>query len=192
MQSLSGRVRVGLALALALTLSSGAGARVLVSQADALAETFGDAELDRQRLLLSEEEHARLGERAGSELSSRLIVYYEAKRDGQVVGRAYFDDHVVRTMPEVVMIALEADGAVRRVETLAFHEPRQYEAPRRWLAQYDGKSPSSKMKLGRDIAALGGATLTARAIDRAIRRSQAIDQLVRTRAVEAVETSTNR
>ena len=117
-------------------------------------------------------------ELARMKMPSALVARYIARRDGEVVGRAYVDTHVVRTKRESLLISLNPRGLVRRIDVTAFLEPREYLAPERWLQQYDTRRLDDELSLQRAIRPIAGATLTTMAVNAAVRRVLAIDQVL--------------
>ena len=91
-----------------------------------------------------------------------------------MVGFAYIDTHRVRTLPETLLVILEVDGSVRRVEVAAFREPLDYKPGDSWYRQFDDEELDRDLSLDRDIRPITGATLTARATTDAVRRVLAI------------------
>jgi hypothetical protein len=172
-----------LALA-ALALAPGAAeARVLVTVDEALALAFPGAALERTTVYLAPEEVARARELAGGEETPPAIVHaYRAMRDGALAGTAYFDVHVVRTLEETVMVAVDPLGRVARVETLAFDEPPDYLPRAAWYRQFDGRALDADLELRRAIRPVAGATLTARATTDAVRRALALYRVLAERA----------
>ena len=150
--------------------ASPAPAVVLLTQEEALGEVFSGAEVERQTEFLSEEQVAEIQERAGSELGSRIVIRYRGTREGQLVGTAYFDAHLVRTLPETIMVLLGREGSVQRVEVLSFEEPRDYLPRARWFEQFHGKLLDDDLALNRSIRGVTGATLSSRAVTQAVRR----------------------
>jgi Na+-translocating ferredoxin:NAD+ oxidoreductase RnfG subunit len=73
------------------------------------------------------------------------------------------------------------DGTVKRVEVVAFLEPPEYMPSERWYQQFEGQQLDEDLTLDRDIHAVTGATLTAKATTAAVRRMIAIDQIVQRR-----------
>jgi hypothetical protein len=88
---------------------------------------------------------------------------------------------VVRTKRESLLIALDADGALRRIDVTAFLEPPEFQAPAAWLAQFDGRVLNDDLALNRAIRPVAGATLTARATTEAVRRVMALDAVIEER-----------
>ena len=150
----------------------------LVSREEALAAVFPGATIDADRVYLSDAQAARIAELARGEMETKIIARYVATQGGRVVGRAYVDTHVVRTKRESLLISLGADGRVRRIDVTAFLEPPEYLAPEPWMRQYDAKPLGDDLAIQRAIRPIAGATLTARAVNGAVRRILALDRVL--------------
>jgi hypothetical protein len=95
-----------------------------------------------------------------------------------VLGYAIIDTHLVRTLPETFMVVLTPDGAVRRVEILAFHEPPEYAPTGGWLRQFEGRALDDDLRLRGGIQGITGATLSATAMTAGVRRALALFQVI--------------
>jgi len=166
------------ALAACAALAAVAGARVLLTVEEALALAFPDATIERRTVFLTTAERARVAELAGGEPGSAIVHPYVARRDGALVGTAYFDAHLVRTLAETVMVTVDAQGRLGRVEVLSFDEPPEYLPRRAWYRQFDGRSLDAELELRRAIRPVAGATLTARATTAAARRVLALHRVL--------------
>jgi electron transport complex protein RnfG len=131
-------------------------------------------------VLVTDEQIARVADAGGGELSGAMVTRYVATASGEPIGYAYLDTHRVRTLPETLMVVLEPDGRVRRVEVVAFREPLEYIPRDSWYGQFEGERLSDELALKRDIRPVTGATLTARATTEAVRRILAIHEVVGT------------
>lgn len=151
----------------------------LPTREEVLARVYPGAEAKIERLFLTEEQVRRIEELAGSAPPSAYVVRYRLTQEGKEVGRAYVDTHVVRSKRETLLICLDAEGDIRRVEVVAFQEPPEYRLPEPWFEQYRGKSLADGLRLQRDIRPVVGATLSTLAAALAIRRILALDQLTR-------------
>ena len=149
-----------------------------ISREQALAAIYPGAEIRAERIFLTEAQMKQAREAAGVDVPSSLIARYLAVRDGSVAGRAYVDTHVVRTKRESLLICLDPLGKVKRIEVTAFLEPPEYQAPRAWYDQYNGKSLNEDLRLHRAIRPIAGASLTAQAAADAARRVMAIDRVL--------------
>jgi hypothetical protein len=166
--------------AVAVILAGSAAATVLVTLDDALKLAFPDAETARETLFLSDEERSEIEALCGQELSGGLATRFVARSDqGEILGYAYVDTHVVRTLPETVLVVIDPSGAVRRVEVVSFREPLDYVPREGWYRQFDGEELDDDLQLKRDIRPVTGATLTARATADAVRRVLAIHQVAK-------------
>lgn len=143
-----------------------------MSQKDALALAFPGAAPERRTAFLTEEQAAAAEKAARAKLGSRLWTYYVAGSTA-----AYFESHPVRTMDETVMVVLR-DGKVAFVEVLAFAEPPDYMASPRWLRQLEGRGLDDELALRRGLRGITGATLTAEALTRAVRRVLAVHEVI--------------
>ena len=173
------------ALAVGLFLTGGAAeVRAQLTLQEALAGAFPPpATVERRTAFLSAQDLNAVQADAGRDApaTQRVVTYYLARQDGKPVGVAYFDNHRVRTLNEVVMIVVEpghrgkgGKDRIRSVEVLRFAEPPEYHASDPWLDQFKGKSLDPELSLRRSIANMTGATLTSNAIVRATRRVLAI------------------
>ena len=162
-------------LALGLIAIVGGGLAAQVTREDALALAFPGAAIMAERIFLTRAQQEDATSRAGERIPSALVARYLASIDGKVVGRAYVDTSVVRTKRETLLISMDAAGRVRRIDVTAFLEPAEYVPPDAWLRQYEGRPLSDDLAINRAIRPLAGATLTARAVNSAVRRVLAVD-----------------
>ncbi len=103
---------------------------------------------------------------------------YVAHRDGSLVGTAYFDVHRVRTLEETLLVVVQPDGTVGRVEVVSFDEPLDYLPRDGWYRQFDGRPLDDDLDLDRAIRSVSGATLTAVATTAATRRVLALHRIL--------------
>jgi len=170
--------RLTFAFAIGAALVTAAPSQAQISRDQALAVTYPGAEIRPERVFLTDAQVRKAREMSGGEVPSSLIARYIALRDGKVVGRAYVDTHTVRTKNESLLIMLDESGRVKRIEVTAFLEPPEYQAPRAWYDQYNGKGLTDDLRLHRAVRPIAGASLTAKATTDATRRVLAIDQVL--------------
>jgi hypothetical protein len=173
-----------MALALALASASASSAKVFLTVDEALALAFPGCAVEPRTVYLTESQLARARELASVEIRSAMVRPYLARCDGRVAGAAYFDTHRVRTLPETLMIVVDAEGSLERVEILAFREPEDYIPRDTWYDQFAGERLDRELSLKRRIRGVTGATLTARATTEAIRRVLALDRVINEGAAE--------
>jgi hypothetical protein len=172
----SRRLLPGLLLLAGLALP--AGAKVFLTVDEALKLAFPGCKVARRTAFLTPEQVRRVRELSQGEVPSALVNYYVATRGGQPAGTAYFDTHRVRTLPETLMILVDPEGRVGRIEVISFREPEEYLPRGAWYEQFRGKALGPDLQLKRDIRPVTGATLTARATTDAVRRVLALHQIL--------------
>jgi len=159
---------------LAVFMAVEAEAKVFYSQNEALELAFPDAEeVSAKTFILDGDQVERIESLAKCELDSKLVKIYTGMREGEVIGYALIDVHNVRTLPEAFMIVLNPSGEVRSLRVLAFHEPLEYKPTNRWYSQFDNQSLDAPLRVGGDIHGVVGATLSAHATTRGVRRALA-------------------
>jgi len=178
---LSGGVRRrALAIAAGALLASRLEAKVFLTKEEALRLAFPGAAVPRAAAYLTDAQRHEAQKLSGDpELPAALAAYYAAVKDGQTVGTAYFDAHLVRTLPETIMVVVDPRGMIARIEVLSFDEPEDYLPRGTWYGQFTGKALNDEMSLTRGIRPVAGATLTARATTDAARRVLALHRVLR-------------
>lgn len=166
---------IGLVAAL-VGVASPVHAQVFLTRDEALRLAFPEpARIERQTAYLQERDLEEIERAAGVDPGGRVVTYYVGHGASGPLGAAYFDVHRVRTMAEVLMIVVDPDGNVSRIEILRFAEPREYLAPDGWLEQFEGRGLSEDLIAGDAVVAITGATLTSRAVTGAVRRTLALN-----------------
>ena len=155
-----------------------AAARVYMTQDEALRLAFPDPQTrERRTLYLDDAQAEKAATLAGAPVDTRVVPYYVGSSVGGVTGYAFFDTHLVRTLPETVMVRLTPAGAISAIDILSFDEPEDYKVNPRWLDQFKGRRGDDPARLPAGIRAMTGATLSARAVTDAARRVLALYRL---------------
>jgi len=144
-------------------------AKVFHTQESAFAEFYPGARIEKETYYLSEAEQTELEEATQGKINP-VIHSYQVFRGAALVATAYLDKHLVRTLPEILMVSIRPDDTVEAVRLLVFKEPREYIPRGRWYQQFEGRGLNPNLALHHDIDGVTGATLTARASVHAVRR----------------------
>ena len=145
---------------------------------EALRLAFPGCEVARRTAWLTPAQVRQAKDLSGVDVPSALVTWYEARRNGQPAGTAWFDTHRVRTLPETLMVVVDPQGRVARLEVISFREPEEYMPKGGWYAQFLGRRLDPDLALKRGIHPVTGATLTARATASAVRRVLALHQVI--------------
>jgi Na+-translocating ferredoxin:NAD+ oxidoreductase RnfG subunit len=150
----------------------------LVTREEALAAVFPEATVVSERVFLSDTQIKRVAELSRGDVYAKLYARYIATRSGVLIGRAYVDTHEVRTKKQSLLVSLNESGRVRRIDVTVFLEPPEYIATPSWMRQFNNKALDKDLAIQRSIQPIAGATLTAQAVNQAVRRVMAIDQVL--------------
>lgn len=172
--------KIAALLILLLAWTGAASAKVFVTVDEALRLAFPgcpDCDIARRTAWLTPAQVKQAKDLSGVDVPSALVTWYEARRNGQPAGTAWFDTHRVRTLPETLMVVVDPQGRVARLEVISFREPEEYMPRGGWYAQFLGRRLDPDLALKRGIHPVTGATLTARATASAVRRVLALHQV---------------
>lgn len=154
-------------------------AKVFHSRSEAMDLAFPGADrVDARTYVLTDDQVSQVEGIAHTGLDTKLVKLYTGWKQGEIVGYAFIDLHTVRTLPEAFLVVLTPDGVVRTLRVLAFHEPLDYLPADRWYRQFDEKKLGEPLRVGRDIHGIVGATLSARATTRGVRRALALYEVL--------------
>ena len=153
-------------------------AEIFYSKTEAMELAFATGtEIEPLSLFPDEEQTAKIQQDAKVKLDSGLFTFYVGKSQGKILGYAAIETGTVRTKPETLMIVLTADGELRNVYTLAFHEPPEYQPPQAWFEKLYNR-PLAEMDFNKGVDGISGATLSTRAAINSIRKVMAIYQVM--------------
>jgi hypothetical protein len=155
-----------------------ASAKVFVTTDEALRLAFPGCEVARRTAYLTPRQVQKAQELSGADVPGALVAWHEARCGGQPAGTAFFDTHRVRTLPETLLIVIDPQGRVARLEVISFREPREYMPRAAWYAQFQGHKLDRELELTTGIHPVSGATLTARATTSAVRRVLALREVI--------------
>ena len=159
--------------------AAAARAEVFHSQKEAIELAFPDADrVELETHVLTDEQAKRVEELSRAPVETRIVRIWRGIRGGEVQGYAMIELHTVRTHPEAFLVVLSPEGSVRSLRVLAFHEPLEYMPTGRWYEQFGGKSLDDALRVGGDVHGIVGATLSAQATARGVRRALALHRVL--------------
>jgi Na+-translocating ferredoxin:NAD+ oxidoreductase RnfG subunit len=141
----------------------------------------GATSFERETILLTPSQQKAGADAAAQNEIGGLVTRYVARTESGTAGFAYLDKHLVRTLPQTLMVAVDAEGALVGMKVLAFREPTEYIARDGWMEQFRGKTVEDEIRMKKNIDGITGATLTARAVTQCARRTLAIHQVLEQR-----------
>lgn len=176
-------------LCISLALSGVSYAFVLLTKKQAFKKVFGKGrEIVTETKRLKGETLARIKKRLGGKLvhyqkgseSKRVkgktkIDFHFVLKDGQKAGVAIIDVEPGKWGPVKFIIAMDLKGAVRKVRVMSYQEKRGRPIARlSFLRQYRGKTSKSRLKVGKDITGVSGATISSISATFAVKKAIAL------------------
>jgi Na+-translocating ferredoxin:NAD+ oxidoreductase RnfG subunit len=128
----------------------------------------------KKSLILTKEEAKEIQKKAKSKLSSKIVRYYEVKKENSTVGHAILLKQRIRTKNAAIFYMVDANKTMIAIEIISFKEPIEYKPNSTWKEIFIGKTTEDTLVAGKDIATISGATMSARAISNAARLALAI------------------
>lgn len=116
---------------------------------------------------------ARLFKETGHRESDTLVrLNYAQERTGELAGVYRVASELGKYRPFEFLVALGPDLKVKDIVVMNYRESRGGEVRReRFLRQYRGKSAASPVRLNRDVLGISGATLSAWAVNRGVKKT---------------------
>jgi len=120
---------------------------------------------------LTQSEQETIHAACGSRWPSDTILVWLPQRNNSILGYVVVDEVQGRDQLITYLVAVDGRLAVRGVEILVYREPYGGEvAHKSWQRQFYGKTPEDRLRHGREIRNISGATISARAVTNGIRR----------------------
>jgi Na+-translocating ferredoxin:NAD+ oxidoreductase RnfG subunit len=160
------------------TLTAPGHAQVYYSVRGLLADHFKDSEIvDFRRITLSSRSREQIERRLGEKLEKGEYIFYVGHSEDGIDGYALFDREIGQHEYIDFATFFDCDGRVTRVEVVAYREPYGdgIRSPR-FRGQFVGKSAESRLRAGHDIDVISGATLSAQAMAKAVKRASVLLQ----------------
>ena len=128
-----------------------------------LEDQFPKCERTKENIFLTKQQHKNLEQLWGEKVYSKLALRFKIKCGDEVLRYSYVDSHIVRTLNETVLITIDEQNKIERYQISSFMEPTEYKPPTKWLKQLLNRTILKNYRLGYEVDALSGATLSAQA-----------------------------
>lgn len=150
-------------------------ANLLMTRDEALKVAFPEADsVEKIDIFINDKQAREIESLAKTKLDSKIFIFYEFKNEGEILGYAVLDTHLLRTKSETVMYVISRDGKLINAEILAFFEPTEYMQSENWLELFKNKALTNDLRIDRDIPNITGATITSHAFTESVRKILAI------------------
>lgn len=149
---------------------------VYLKPAEALKLIFStSSEIILEKKTTSADQKQRIEKILGYPLEKDSWNFYIAKTGNTMDGYALIDNEIGKTEPITFLTAINPKGQVKAVEILVYRESHGSEVHEKpFMKQYAGKSSTDPIRVGQDIKNMTGATLSARAVSKGVKRNLAL------------------
>ena len=97
------------------------------------------------------------------------LYYWNISNNDSTIAYAFLDNVKGKTMPITFMVILNINGNVKNTTIIKYREGYGGEVSNeRWLAQFGHYNPDSTFKVGKDIDAITGATISTNSISKGV------------------------
>ena len=138
----------------------------VLKKAFPLAETFV-----RKVIRLSDDQMKKISRESGQKISSRFVSVYIAKNGDENFGYGFIGYTKGKSSFIKYFVAITPDGKIHSIEIMSYRGEKGSEVRHEiFKKQFAGKSLDNNIKVGSDINAVSGATISSQAITKGIRK----------------------
>jgi Na+-translocating ferredoxin:NAD+ oxidoreductase RnfG subunit len=131
---------------------------------------------------LTSHDQDRIAESSGSRWSSDTLVILVPQMRDSLVGYAVLDNVRGKDRLITYLVMVTKAFEVQGLEIITYREPYGQEVGHEsWRTQFIGKKPGNKIRVGREIRNISGATISARAVTAGVSRILQTLELLRDR-----------
>jgi len=138
----------------------------------------GVTEVEAKQLILTKAQHAAIQKKAKAAVRTKVYRYYEIKKGTSVVAYGVLITRKMRTKKATVLYVFDKAGKLKFTEIMAFGEPPEFKPNQQWMGQFQNKTSSAALTMGKDIPTISGSTLSARGISEGARIARAVYEIV--------------
>ena len=152
-------------LLLSLLLIVQVEAKILITPQESMKNSFPDAiSVVKKNILLTKEEAKSITKDAKVKIKSKIFRVFKALKGESILGYGVLINKRVRSKNAVILYMIESNGVLKSIEIVAFNEPLEYLPSSKWNAEFKGLDTALRPRLGKEIATITGATLSARSV----------------------------
>lgn len=164
------------ALSIVSSVTVDAMAQIFIKPKEALEKLMPETDsLVQDPKVLTPELRKRLQEIIGKYVRDKGYTFIIGMKNNEPTGYAVMLNQTGKEQPITFMVVADPNGAVRAVEVLVYRESQGSEIRYPgFVKQFEGKTIRSPLKLGRDIDAVTGATLSSRSATYVVKKALAL------------------
>lgn len=131
----------------------------------------GETRLDFTRYEIPEEIKIEIEKKSGQKFFKEFLYIWRVYRGDEFIATALIDNVYGKSQPITFLIILNSKGIVLKSEIIKYREPYGGQISNKdWLKQFEGKDYLSSFRIGEDISAISGATISVNSITRGFKK----------------------
>ena len=136
---------------------------------------FPKAEIRSEQIHLTPEQKKMAYRLLGRRFKGSKYWIYIGYQDQRPVAYGVVVHVIGKELPITFLVVVDGEGRVLGVDVLVFREDREYSVRKKmFLRQFQNKTIRDPLRIGKDVDALSGATLSSKAASYAVRKALAI------------------
>lgn len=146
--------------------------RHYATEIETVERVFPNTTYEKITIEITQELREKISKSMGKKFYDKQVQFYKIKKNDEVLAYSIVMNVVGKTKKITFMVSIDFEGRVQSVDILVFRESQGYEIKnKRWLNQFYGKNKKDKLRVKRDIDNISGATLSARAITKGVKKA---------------------
>ena len=152
-------------IAVFLLMTASLNAKLLNSPIDVMKQSFGTkSQVTKKNIMLKNDQAKKIQKNARTKLKSKIFKVFRASKNGNTLGFGIIINKKVRSKNAAILYVISKDSVLKSIEIIAFNEPMEYIPSRTWIKQFENTSTDKRLKVGKEIPTITGATLSAQSI----------------------------
>lgn len=139
---------------------------------EVLKSLYPNCEITKKIHYLTDAQVSQIEKKIKTKLYSKIRIQFKDSCNQDTI---YLDSHLVRTLNETVLVALNS-SKVTHIKIASFMEPKEYLPPQKWIDQLKTKELSK-------VDSLSGATLSENALKRSLSEIKVIHEVIEKQAL---------
>ncbi len=127
--------------------------------------------LEQRRISLPAKIKSQIEKKSRQRFFRRQIYSWRIRNGNSTMGYAMLDNVYGKTAPITFLVVFDTSGMIRSTVVLKYRESHGGQVQNKvWLKQFTGRGQASKYRVGREVSAISGATISVNAMARGIKK----------------------
>lgn len=159
--------------------------RHYATEVETLEGLFPDSTYKKVIIETTQEIQEEITQLMGKNFYDKNLHVYRVTKEDDILAYSFIMNEVGKTKEITFMVSISPEASVFAVNILIFRESQGYEIKnKRWLKQFFSKTKSDRLRVKRGIDNISGATLSARAVTKGVKKALFIYDAIKGDAID--------